>query len=101
MESPNLASNDKPALWVSLNVANMPLEWEVPAVSPPSVEEVGMGVPLGVVIALAPPPKPTVARPSKKRLPDWVLVSTYVPPLERVHPPTDMVAPDLKDVLKI
>ena len=79
----------------------MPLEGEIPAMSRPSVEEVGMGAPLGVVIALAPPPKPTIARPSKKRLPDWVLVSTYVPPLERVHPSTDMVAPDLKDVLKI
>ena len=47
----------------------MPLEGEVPIVSPLSVEEVGMGASLGVVIALAPPPKPTSAGPSKKRLP--------------------------------
>ena len=61
----------------------MPLEGEVPIVSPP------------------PPPKPTGAGPSKKRLLDLVLVSTYVPPLERVHPSMDMVTPDLEDVLKI
>ena len=60
-----------------------------------------MGAPSGVVIAPTPPPKPTSASPSKKQLPDQVLVSMYVPPLERVHPSTDMVASDLEDMLKI
>ena len=88
--SPNLASNDKPALGVCLNEASIPLEEEEPAVSPPSVEKVGTGAPSGVVIA-----------PSKKRFPDRVIVSTYVLPLERVCLSPDMEAPDLEDVLKI
>ena len=68
---------------------------------PPSVEEVGMDAPSGVAYALAPSPKPTSAKPTKKRMPDRVLVSTYVPLLERVHPLTDMAAPNLEDMLKI
>ena len=96
-----MASNDQSALGVCLNEANIPLEGEVSAVSPPSVEEVGMGVPSRVVIPPASQPRPTSVGPSKKRLPDRVLVSMYVPPLERVHPSIDMVAPDLYDVLKI
>ena len=99
--SQDLASNDQSALGVCLNEANIPLEGEVPVVSPPSVEEVGMGAPLGVVIAPAPPPKPIGAGPSKKRFPDRVIVSTYVPPLERFLPLLDMEAPDLEDMLKI
>ena len=69
--------------------------------SPSSAEEVGMGAPSGVIIASTPSPKPISARPSKKRLPDWVLVSTYVPLMERVHPSTYMMASDLEEVLKI
>ena len=101
VESLDLASNDQPALGDCPVEANIPLEEEVPIVNPPSVEEVGMGAPSGVVIAPAPPPKPPKAKPSKKRLPNQVLVSMYVPPLERIHPSTDMVAPNLEDVLKI
>ena len=88
-------------LGVCLNEANIPLEGEVPTVSLPSVEEVGMGAPSRVVIAITPLPKPTDAEPNKKRLLDRVLVSTYVPPPERVHPLTDMVTQDIEDVLKI
>ena len=95
------SSNDQPALGVSVNEANTPLEEGVVVASPPSVEEVGMGAPLRVATAPVPSPKPTGASPSKKRLPDQVLVSMYVPPLEKVHSLTDMVAPDLEDMLKI
>ena len=77
------------------------MEGEVLTVSPPNVEEVGMGAPSGVVIALASSPRPTGFGPSKKRFPDRVIVSTYVSPLERVRPSLDMKAPDLEDVLKI
>ena len=101
VESPDLASNDQLALGVCLDEANIPLEGEVPVVSPPSAEEVGMGAPSRVIIGLAPSPKPIGAEPSKKRLPDRVLVSTYVLPMERVHPSMDMMASDLGDVLKI
>ena len=77
------------------------LEGEVPAVNPLSVEEVGMCALSRVVISPAPPHKPTRAGLSKKRLPDRVLLSTYVPLLERVHPSANMVTPNLEDVLKI
>ena len=82
--SSDLASNDQSALGVFLNEANIPLEGEVPAVRPPNVEEVRMSAPSGVVIAPASLPRLTAAGPSKKRLLDWVIVNTYVPPLERV-----------------
>ena len=101
MESSDLASSDKPALGVCLNEASTPLEEGVLAASPSNVEEVGMGAPSEVVTAPTPPPKSTDIGPSKKRLPERVIVSTYVRPLERVHPSTDTVAPDLEDMLKI
>ena len=101
MESLDLASNDQSALGVCLNEANTPLEEGVQAASPSNVEEVGMGAPSRVVTAPAPLPKSIGTRLSKKWLPNQVMVSTYVPPLERAHPSTDMVAPDLEDVLKI
>ena len=84
----------------SISEANTSLEEGVLIASPPSGEEVGMGTPLGVVTALAPPPKSIDIKPSKKQLPDRVLVSTYVLPRERVHPLMDVVASNLKDVLK-
>ena len=99
--SPDLASNDQSALGVCLNKENMPLEGEVLIVSPSNVEEVGMGALSGVVIAPTSPPRPIGTGPSKKRFLDRVIVSTYVPPLERVRPLLDMEAPDLKEVLKI
>ena len=101
VESPNLASNDQPTFGVCLDKANTPMEEGVPIASPPSVEEVGMDATSGVVSTPAPLPKSTGTGPSKKRLPDRVLVSTNVPPLERVYPSTDIAAPDLKDALNI
>ena len=102
MGSSDLASNDQSTLGVCLNKENIPLEGEVPTVSLPNVEEVGMGVPLGVVIAPASPPRLTSIGPSKKRLLDQVIVSMYVLPLETVHPSLDMEAPDLdEELLKI
>ena len=69
--------------------------------SPPNVEEVRMGAPSRVVISPASSPRSIGAGPSKKRFLDQVIVSTYVPPLERVHPSLDMEASDLEDMLRI
>ena len=55
----------------------------------------------GVVMVPAPLLKSTSVGPSKKRLPDRVLVSTYVPPLDRVHSSTVGEVSDLEDVLKV
>ena len=90
VESPCLAFDDQSPLGDCSTKANIPLEGEVPAVSPPCVEKVGMGDPSGVIAAPAPSPKLTGAGPTKKRLPDRVIISTYVPPLERVHPSTNI-----------
>ena len=101
MDSSDLTFDDQPALRDSPIKANTPLEEGVPAMSPLDVEEVRMDAPSRVVTALAPLPKSTDAGLRKKRLPDQVLVSMYVWPLERVHHSTDVVVPDLEDVLKI
>ena len=96
MESPDRASHDQPSL------AGASLEEGISVVSSPNVEKVGEGPPLiRVVITLVPPPKPTGTGPSKKQLLNQILLSTYVPPLERVHPLTGMVAPDPKGLLEI
>ena len=101
MESPDLASSDQSALGVCLNETDTPPKERVSAVSASNVEEVGMGAPSGVVLAPAPSLKPTDAGQSKKQLPNQVMVSTYVLPLERVHPSKDTMAPDLEDVMKL
>ena len=101
VDSPHRASNDQPALGDCLNEASVSLEEEVSVVSPLNVEEVEEGAPSGVVTALMPLPKPTGARPNKKGLPDRVLLSTYVPLLERIHPSMGMVAPNPEGVLEI
>ena len=60
-----------------------------------------LGEPLGVTVAPMLPPKPVDTESSRKRPPDWVLLSTYVPPQERIHPQTSMVAPDSKGAQEI
>ena len=81
--------------------ANASLDEGVPTTSPRDVEEVEMDPPSGVVTTPEPLLKSTGARPCKKLLPDQVLVTTYVPPLERVHSLTVREVPDLEDVLKV
>ena len=88
MESQNLASNDQPSLGDCSVKANTPLNEGVSAASLLNVGEVGMDALSGVVTTPAPLPRSTGAGLRKKRFPDRVLVSTYVPPLERVHPST-------------
>ena len=101
MDSPDQASNDQPTLVNCLNEASASLEEEVPVVSSPNVEEDGEGAPSEVVTTSVPPSKPIGTGPSKKRLPDRVLLNTHVSPLERVHPSMGMVAPNLEGVLEI
>ena len=101
VESLDLASHDQSTLGVCLNETDAPLEDGVPAASPSNVEEVGTGGPLGVIATPAPPPKSTGVGLSKKQMLVWVVVSTYVPSLERVTPLMDTVAPDIEDMLKL
>ena len=77
-----------------------PQEEEIPT-GGPSVDEIGEGSSSGVVVALIPPPKPANTIPSRRRMSEQVLLSTYVPPHERIPPPTGMVALDLEGAQEI
>ena len=68
---------------------------------PCNVDKIGEGSPLGVAVAPLPPPRPTDTISSRRRPPDQVLLSMYVPPYERIHPPTGMVVPDLEGAREI
>ena len=78
----------------------MPLEEGIPAEGP-SVDEIGEGSPSRVATTPLTPPRPADFVPSRRRLPDQVLLSTYVPSHERIHPPMGMVAPDLEGAWEI
>ena len=101
MESPDQASKDQPALKDCPNEVGASLKKGVPVVSSLNIEEVRERAPSGVVTAPVLPPKPASTELNKKWLPDRVLLSTYVPPLERIHPSMGMVAPNPEGVLEI
>ena len=101
VDSPNRASNDQPVLESAPNEVGAPLEEGIPVGEPSNVNEIGDEAPTGVATAPMLPPKPTNTKPSRKRLHDRVLLSTYVPPQEMMHPLTGMVAPDPKGAREI
>ena len=82
VDSPDRASNDKLVLEGTPNEVGAPLEEGIPVWGTFKCRRNWRRGPI-----------------SRKRLPDQVLLSTYVPPQERVHPPTGMVAPDPKGAL--
>ena len=96
MDSPDQASNDQSVLEGPPNEAGAPLEEGVLTGGPSHVDEIGEEGPSGVVAASMLRPKPTDTEPSKKRQPDLVMLSTYVPPQERIHPLMGMAAGDAK-----
>ena len=89
------------ALRVCLNETETPLKKGVPTVNLSNVEEVGTCTPSGVITTPTPSPKSTSSGPSRKRMPDRVVVRMYLLPLERVPPSADMVVPNIKDMLKL
>ena len=97
VDSLDRATNDQPVSEGVPSEVSVPLEEGIPA-GGPSVDEIGEGSPSGVAAA---PPRPVDSVPSRRRLPDQVLLSTYVPPHERIHPPVGMVAPDLEGAREI
>ena len=102
MDSLDRASNDKPFLVGAPNEADAPLEEGIPVRGASSnVDEIGKGSPLRVTAALILPPKPMDIAFSRRRLPYQVLLSTYVPPHKRIHPPAGMVAPDLEGAREV
>ena len=101
MDSPDPTFNDQPILEGAPSEVGDPLEKGILVWGPSNVDEIGEGALSGVVVALILPPRPVDTESSRKRLLDQVLLSTYVPPHERIHPPASMVAPDLKGAREI
>ena len=79
----------------------MPLEEGILVGGPSNVDKIRKGSPSRVAAAPILPPRPADTVFSRRRPPDHVLLSTYIPPHERIHPPASMVAPDLKGVWEI
>ena len=77
------------------------MEEGIPVRGSSNVDEIGDKAPLEVAAAPILPPSHTDTEPSRKMLPDQVLLSTYVPLQERIHHPTGMVALDPEGALKI
>ena len=74
----------------------MALEEGIPTRGPFIVDEIGEGSLSGLVTAMIPPLRPVDIVSSRRRPPDQVMLSTDVPPHERIHPPAGMVAADLE-----
>ena len=77
------------------------MEEGIPIGGHSNVDGIGDGAPSRVVVDPILPPKHANTESSKKRLLNQVLLSTYVPPQERIHPPAGMVAPDLEGAREI
>ena len=80
MDSPDQAPNDQLALEGAPNEVGASLEEGIPAGGPLNVDKIGENGPSRVATAPMLPPKPADTKPSRKRLLDRLLLSTYVPP---------------------
>ena len=100
-DSPNQASNDQSILEGAPSEVGAPLEEGIPIWGPSNVNEIGEECPSGVAAASILPPKCSDIVFSRRMPPDQVLLSTYVPPHERIHSPTSMVTPNLEGALEI
>ena len=101
MDSSDCSPNDQPALESVPNEAGASLEEGFPIGEPPNVNKIGEKAPSWVTTAPMLPPRLADTEPSRKRMPDRLLLSTYVPSQEMVHPPTGMATLDLEGALEI
>ena len=76
VDSLNRASNDQPVLEGAPNEAGAPLEMGILAEGPSNVNEIRDKASSGVAAAPMLPPRPSDTEPSRKRLPDKVLLIT-------------------------
>ena len=79
MDSPNQASNDQSVLEGAHNEVGAPMEEGFPIRGPSNVNEIIEEAISGVAATPMLPPRPVNIELSRKRLPDQVLLSTYVP----------------------
>ena len=101
MDSPDPTFDYQPVLEGASSEAGAPLEEGIPTGGPSNVDGIGEGALLGVATAMTLPPKPADTESSRKKPPDQVLLSTYISPQERIHPPAGMVAHDLEGAWEI
>ena len=80
VDSPDRVPNDQPTLEGAPNEADASLEEGVPVGGPPNINEIGENAPSGVAATLMLRSRPVNTKPSRKRLPDRLLLSTYVLP---------------------
>ena len=80
MDSSDRTSNDQLVLEGTPNEASTPLKEGIPIGGASNVHEIGEETPSEVAAALMLPPRPTDTEPSRKRLLDQVLLSSYVLP---------------------
>ena len=101
MDSLDRASNDQSVLEGASSEADAPLEKGISAWGPSNVDEIGEGAPSRVAATPMLLPRPVDTESTRRKMLDRVLLSTYVPLHERIHPPMGMVAPDLKGAREI
>ena len=101
VDSPDRTLNNQSALESTPNEAGASLEKEILTRGPPNVDEIGERAPSRVDAAPMLLPRPVDTELNRNRLPDRLLLSTYVPLQERIHPPMGMVALDPEGALEI
>ena len=100
MASSVRAPNDQPTLEGAPNEAGASVEEGIPVGGPPNVDEIGEKAPSRVATTPMFPSRLADTEPSSKKMSDRLLLSMYVPPHERIHPPMGMVATDLEGALE-
>ena len=93
VDYPDRASNDQSVLEGAPSEADAPLEEGISTEGPSNIDGIGEGAPSGVATAPSLLPRPEDTESNRKRLLDLVLLSTYVPPQESIHPLMGMVPP--------
>ena len=101
MDSLDRATNDQSISEGTISGVGAPLEERIPARGTSNVDEIGEGSSSMVATAPLPPPKLIDIVSSKRRPLNQMLLSTYIPSYERIHPSAGMVAPDLEGAQKI
>ena len=83
------------------NEAGASLKEGIPIGGHLNVDKIRENAPSGAIAPMMLPPKPADIEPSRKRLVNQLLLSTFVSPQERIHPLTGMVAHDPEGALEI
>ena len=100
VDSPDQATNDQLVSKGAPIRVDAPLDEGIP-IGGPLVNKIGEESPSGAAAAPLPPLRYANTEPSRRRLPDQLLLSTYLPPYEKIHLPASIVAPNLEGAWEI